>query len=48
MSIVSTEWLSKNHSKVKIIDSSWHMLGANRDAYEEYKKEHIKNTIFLI
>ena len=48
MSIVSTEWLSKNHSKVKIIDSSWHMPGTNRDAYEEYKKEHIKDAIFLI
>ena len=47
MSIVSTEWLSKNHSKVKIIDSSWHMLGTNRDAYEEYKKEHIENAIFF-
>jgi len=47
MSIVSTEWLSKNHSKVKIIDSSWHMPGTNRDAYGEYKKEHIKNTIFF-
>ena len=47
MSIVSTEWLSKNHSKVKIIDSSWHMSGTNRDAYEEYKKEHIKDAIFF-
>ena len=47
MSIVSTEWLSKNHSKVKIIDSSWHMPGTNRDAYEEYKKEHIKDAIFF-
>ena len=47
MSFVSTEWLDKNHSKVKIIDSSWHMPNANRNAYEEYKKEHIKNAIFF-
>jgi len=47
MSIVSTEWLDNNHSKVKIIDSSWHMPNANRDAYKEYKKEHIKNAIFF-
>ena len=47
MSLVSTEWLDKNHSKVKIIDSSWHMPNANRNAYEEYKKEHIKNAIFF-
>ena len=47
MSLVSTEWLDKNHSKVKIIDSSWHMPNANRNSYEEYKKEHIKNAIFF-
>ncbi len=47
MSLVSTEWLNKNLSKVKIIDSSWHMPNANRNAYDEYKKEHIKNAIFF-
>ena len=47
MSLVSTEWLEKNHSKVKIIDSSWHMPNINRNAHEEYKREHIKNAIFF-
>ena len=47
MSLVSTEWLDNNHSEVKIIDSSWHMPNINRNAYEEYKKEHIKNAIFF-
>ena len=47
MSIVSTEWLDKNHNKVKIIDSSWHMPNTKRNAYEEYKKEHIKTAIFF-
>ena len=47
MSLVSTEWLNNNHSGVKIIDSSWHMPNTNRSAYEEYKKEHIKNAIFF-
>ena len=47
MSLVSTEWLNNNHSKVKIIDSSWHMPNTNRNAYEEYKKEHIKNATFF-
>ena len=47
MSIVSTSWLDKNHSEVKIIDSSWHMANTNRNAYQEYKKEHIKNAIFF-
>ena len=47
MSLVSTEWLNNNHSKVKIIDSSWHMPNTNRNAYEEYKKEHIENATFF-
>ena len=47
MSLVSTEWLDNNHSEVKIIDASWHMPNTNRNACEEYKKEHIKNAIFF-
>ena len=47
MSLVTSEWLNKNFSKVKIIDASWHMPNTNRNAYKEYKKEHIKNAIFF-
>ena len=47
MSLVSTEWLEKNIDKVKIIDASWHMPNVNRNAYEEYKKDHIKNALFF-
>ena len=47
MSIVSTEWLIKNHSKVKIIDSSWHMPSQNRNGFEEYNEQHIENAIFF-
>ncbi len=47
MSIVSTQWLSKNYSNVKIIDSSWHMPTTDRNGFEEYKKEHIENAIFF-
>jgi thiosulfate/3-mercaptopyruvate sulfurtransferase len=46
MTLVSTEWLSKNLNKVKIIDASWHLV-KNRNAIEEYNKEHIKNAIFF-
>jgi len=46
MTIVSTEWLNKNLSKVKIIDASWH-LKSDRNALEEYKKIHIENAIFM-
>ena len=47
MSLVSTEWLNRNHSDVKIIDSSWHMPNAMRNGFEEYKNEHIENAIFF-
>ena len=47
MSLVSTEWLEKNLSKVRIIDASWHMPNSQRDAYEEYSKAHIENAVFF-
>ena len=47
MSLVSTDWLEKNINKVEILDASWHMPNTGRNGYEEYKKEHIKNSIFF-
>ncbi len=47
MSLVSTNWLEKNLSKVRIIDASWHMPNSRRNAYEEYLKTHIENTVFF-
>ena len=47
MSLVNTEWLDRNLSKVKIIDCSWHLPQTSRNGFEEYKKEHIKNSIFF-
>jgi thiosulfate/3-mercaptopyruvate sulfurtransferase len=46
MTLVSTSWLSNNFNKVKIIDASWHLI-KNRNAIEEYNKEHIENAIFF-
>ena len=31
MTLVSTEWLSNNLSKVKIFDASWHIPNSNRN-----------------
>ena len=45
--LVSTEWLGKNLEKVKILDASWHLPNANRNSYDEYKAEHIINSIFF-
>jgi len=46
MTLVSTDWLSNNLNEVKIIDASWHLI-KNRNAIEEYNKEHIENAIFF-
>ena len=45
--LVSTEWLSKNLDKVKILDASWHLPNIKRNALEEYKLSHISNSIFF-
>ena len=47
MSLVSTDWLEKNLTKVKIIDGSWHMPATKRSGKEEYEKQHIPNAIFF-
>ena len=47
MSLVSTKWLVENLDKVKVVDCSWHMPQTNRNGFEEYKKQHIKNAIFF-
>jgi len=45
--LVSTEWLEKNIKIVKILDASWHLPSVNRSALEEYKLNHITNSIFF-
>ena len=45
--LVTTDWLDKNIEKVKILDASWHLPNANRNSFEEYKTEHIINSIFF-
>ena len=47
MSLVTTNWLEKNITKVKILDCSWHMPNVNRKAYEEYHQKHIPEAIFF-
>ena len=47
MSLVNTNWLEKNLNQVKILDASWHMPSANRNAYKEFLSEHIENSQFF-
>jgi len=46
MTLVSTEWLNNNLSKVKIFDASWHMPNSNRNAHKEFLNKHIPGAMF--
>lgn len=48
-SLVSTEWLASHLSApdLRVIDASWHMPGAERDAYAEYLAAHIPGARFF-
>ncbi len=45
--LVSTEWLEKNINKVRILDATWCLPNSGRNAEEEFKENHIKNSIFF-
>ena len=45
--LVSTEWLDKNLSKIKILDASWHLPNVKRNALDEYNLNHITNSFFF-
>ncbi len=47
MTLVETDWLEKNINSVKILDCSWHMPQTKRKGLEEYKNQHIQNSIFF-
>ena len=45
--LVSTDWLEKNLENVRIFDGSWHLPNSNRNALDEFKSVHIKNSNFF-
>ena len=47
--LVSTEWLQSNldNGDLRLLDATWHMPAAKRDAFKEYSGKHIKNSIFF-
>ena len=47
MPLVTTAYLQENQNRLKIIDCSWHMPNVNRNPENEYKLEHIPNSIFF-
>ncbi len=48
-SLVDVEWLHQHLDDPQLIifDASWHMPGTQRDAYEEWRSEHIKGAQFF-
>ena len=47
MSLIETAELKSKLELVKIIDCSWHMPQTNRSGNEEYRNQHIPNSIFF-
>jgi thiosulfate/3-mercaptopyruvate sulfurtransferase len=48
-SLVSAEWLHLNidHPQLVVYDASWHMPASDRDGFEEWKNQRIKNARFF-
>ncbi|RKO85170.1 hypothetical protein BDK51DRAFT_53073 [Blyttiomyces helicus] len=40
--LVSTRWLAEHTAHVKVVDASWHLPSANRDAKKEYMAQHLQ------
>ena len=36
--LVTTEWLEKNITRVKILDATWRLPNSGRDALQEFKE----------
>ena len=47
--LIKNSWLKKNinQKNLKIIDASWYLPNAKRNAYKEFRNGHIKNAIFF-
>ena len=48
--LVTTEWLAGELGSpgLTILDASWHMPAANRDARAEYEERHIPGARFFV
>ena len=47
--LASTEWLAANLSApdLRVVDASWHLPNAGRDAAAEYRERHIPGAVFF-
>jgi thiosulfate/3-mercaptopyruvate sulfurtransferase len=46
---VSTDWLEEHlkDADLAVVDASWHLPVANRDAFQEYQEAHIPGAVFF-
>lgn len=45
--LVSTDWLSANLDKVRVVDASWYMPGEKREPAKEFEAGHIPGAAFF-
>jgi len=47
--VVTSTWLAEhiNDDTLRVVDASWHMPAAKRDAQSEYAKGHIPGAVFF-
>ena len=45
--LVSTDWLSANLDKVRVVDASWYMPGEKREPAKEFEAGHIPGAVFF-
>ena len=45
--LVSTDWVYKNLNNIRILDTSWHLPRANRNAFKEFLDIHIEDSNFF-
>lgn len=45
--LVATDWLARRGPLVKIVDASWHLPTAGRDARSEFESAHIPGAVFF-
>lgn len=45
--LVSADWLSSHLSQVKVVDASWHMPAAQRNAAADFEAAHIAGAVFF-
>ena len=47
--VVTTEWLAKHlgESDVRVVDGTWHMPQAKRDARAEFEAAHVPGAVFF-